>query len=167
MKTLNIFIENIYSAFEIDDVQILSNTKKIVEFFFGQKDLISKSCLQGYDFDTLCFDVVLCDNEKIQEINREYRQKDCPTDVISFAIFADSPVEERFIFDDEINIGEIIISLDKIKEQAVEHNNSFEAELYYLLSHGILHCLGFDHPTEVEYKYMVDFQEKAKAAINV
>ena len=167
MKELNIFIENIYPQFEIDEVEVLENLKKITSFFLEDDLLMGKSCLSGYDFDTLCFDVVLCDNSKIHEINREYRDKDRPTDVISFAIFADSPKEERFVFDDEINLGEIIISLDKVDEQARENNHSFGAELYYLLSHGILHCLGFDHLTDADYNFMVEAQNKSKAVLNV
>lgn len=167
MKNLNIFIENIYDGFEIDEVQIHSGLKKITKYLLEQEDIIDKSCLKGYSYKTLCFDVVFCDNEKIREINKEYRQKDCPTDVISFAIFADSLPEERFIFDDEISLGEIIVSLDKIKEQAQEHNHSFEDELYFLLSHGILHCLGFDHLTDEDYNFMVDTQNKSKAVLSV
>lgn len=167
MKKLNIFIENICPKFEIDEVQVLSNLKKITGFILKQKNILDKSCLKGYDFDVLCFDVVLCDNEKIQEINRDYREKDCPTDVISFAIFADSSPEERFIFDSEINLGEIIVSLDKIKEQAQEHNHSFDDELYFLLAHGILHCLGFDHLTDEDYNFMIDTQNKSKAVLGV
>lgn len=167
MKNLNIFIENTYEGFEIDEVQIHSDLKKITKYLLEQKDIINKSCLKGYKYKTLCFDVVFCDNQKIREINKDYRQKDCPTDVISFAIFADSLPEERFIFDDEINLGEIIISLDKIKEQAQEHNHSFENELYFLLSHGILHCLGFDHLTDEDYNFMIDTQNKSKAVLSV
>ncbi len=167
MKTLNIFIENIYPDFEIDEVKVLGNLKKITEFFLENDAILNSSCLKGYKYDTLCFDVVLCDNEKIQEINRDYRQKDRPTDVISFAIFADSPQEERFILDEEINLGEIIISLDKVKEQAIDNSHTFDDELYFLLAHGILHCLGFDHLTDEDYNFMVGAQNQSKAVLNV
>lgn len=167
MQILNIFIENIHPEFEIEESEVLASLKKITQFLLSEESILNDSCLKNYKFDTLCFDVVLCDNNKIQGINKEYRQKDCPTDVISFAIFADSPEEERFIFDDEINLGEIIISLDKIKEQAEEHKHSFEDELYFLLAHGILHCLGFDHLTDEEYNFMINTQNKAKESLNV
>ena len=62
-------------------------------------------------------------------------------------------------------MGEIIVSLDKIKEQAEDNNVTFESELYYLISHGILHLLGFDHQTQIEYDFMVDKQNKAKAVV--
>lgn len=167
MKTFNIFIENIYPSFKTDEVLILSNVKKITEFYLSQSEIVENSCLKGYDFTTLCFDIVFCDDVKIKEINRDYRNKDKATDVISFAIFADSPPEERFILDEEINLGEIIVSLDRVKAQAKEHNVFFESELYFLIAHGILHCLGYDHNTENEFHFMMNAQEKAKAVINV
>ncbi len=167
MKTLNIFIENIYPDFKINEVEVLDNLKKITSYFLGKQEIMNNSCFIGYKFETLCFDVVLCDNHKIHEINKDYRHKDRPTDVISFAIFADSPEEERFIFDEEINLGEIIVSLDKVKEQSEEHNQSFEEELYFLLSHGVLHLFGFDHLTDEDYNFMVKAQNEVKAVLGV
>ncbi len=167
MKTNNIFIENIYPNFDIDEALLLKNTNKLTEFLLSEEVVYANSCLSEYNYETLCFDIVLVDNENIHRINKEYRQKDKPTDVISFAIFADSPKEERFVFDNEINLGEIIVSLDKIKEQADANSNSFEQELYFLIAHGILHCLGFDHNTQEEYEFMMDVQERAKAVVDV
>ena len=82
-------------------------------------------------------------------------------------MFADSPKEERYIFDGEVHLGEIMVSLDKIEEQAKENNVSFEEEIHYIIAHGVLHLLGFDHQTEPEYNFMVDMQNKAKAVVNV
>ena len=87
------------------------------------------------------------------------------TDVITFAIFADSPLNERFIIDSDISLGEIIISLDKVKEQADYNNVTFLDELYFIISHGILHLLGFDHQNDVDYNFMVENQKKAKAIV--
>lgn len=167
MKTLNIFVENIYEEFEIDEVRVHSGMQKIVEYILAQEEIVQASCLADYDFETLCFDIVLCDNEKIQEVNRDYREKDSVTDVISFAMFADSEESERFILDGEISLGEIIISLDKVKSQAQEHDHSFDSELFFLLAHGALHLLGFDHQNEDDYNFMMETQEKAKAVIGV
>ena len=116
---------------------------------------------KDYEYKTICFDIVLCDNEKIHEINKECRQKDRPTDVITFALFADSDEESRFIFDDEINLGEIIVSLDKTEEQAKEKGHSYGKELFFLISHGIMHLLGFDHPTEETLEFMLNEQSKS------
>ena len=78
-KELNIFIENICNEFEPSvDLRVLTdNTKKMLEFFLNNQNWIEKSCLKNEEFDTISFDIVLCDNKKIHEINREYRNKDC------------------------------------------------------------------------------------------
>ncbi len=172
MPKANIFIENIYSEFKtdeksIDEKKVLSGTKKILKFFLESEEIISQSCLANYDYKTLSFDIVFCDNEKIHEINRDYRNKDKPTDVITFALFADSAEEERFIFDDEINLGEILISLDKTSEQAQSNKHSFAEELFFLISHGIMHLLGYDHLSEKELEYMLEQQKKSMEKVNV
>lgn len=165
MTIVNAFVENTYPDFDIDEVKVFNNTAKMTEFIIGDSEIFSKSCLKDYDFTTLSFDIVLCNNEDIHRINKEYRNKDSATDVITFAIFADSLPSERFIIDKEINLGEIIVSLDKIKEQSEENNVGFDSELYYLISHGILHLLGFDHQTQSDYDFMVDKQNEAKAIV--
>jgi rRNA maturation RNase YbeY len=70
-----------------------------------------------------------CDSKKTHEINREYREKDYPADIITFAIFADTAVDERFVFDGEINLGEIIIALikllRKLKRKAKQKNKNW------------------------------------------
>ena len=169
---INIFIENEYKAFseKIDITQLTEKTCKMLEFFLSQKNYLEKSCIFEYDYKLLCFDIVLCDNEMIHRINKEYRDKDCPTDVITFAIFSDSPKEERFIFDNEINLGEIIISLDKTKEQFKNEkhmNNSFMQELYFLLAHGILHLMGYDHQTEDLLQEMWNIQQEMINGANI
>jgi probable rRNA maturation factor len=104
--------------------------------------------------------VTFVTNERIQEINREYRHKDQPTDVISFAL------EE--LGEDEVEIvggqiprvlGDIIISIDRAKEQAEEYNHSFSRELGFLALHGFLHLLGYDHIEEMDEKKMFQRQK--------
>ncbi len=167
MTKLNIFIENIYALFEIDEKKILNGSKKITKYFLENKNILTKSCLNSVEYKSICFDIVLCDNEKIWEINKQYRNKNRPTDVITFALFADSKPSERFIFDGEINLGEIIISLDKTKEQAEEKNHSFGAELFFLISHGIMHLLGFDHLNDEDLSFMLEEQKKSMEKVNV
>lgn len=167
MITLNIFIENTYPAFKLDEKKLLLGTKKILKFFLKKTEVFGISCLNEYEFKTLSFDIVLCDNSKIHEINRDYRGKDRPTDVITFALFADSKPEERIIFDNEINLGEILISLDKTKEQAILNRHSFGDELFFLVSHGIMHLLGFDHPDENTLEFMLSYQAQSMENIDV
>ncbi|MCR4881024.1 MAG: rRNA maturation RNase YbeY [bacterium] len=104
------------------------------------------------------FDILLCDNNFIKNINRDYRKIDAPTDVITFALYSDS--EEKLIMDNTINLGQIIISIDKTYIQAQENSVSAEFEFLNLLSHGILHLLGFDHPDEERLESMLELQNK-------
>ncbi len=164
---INIFIENDYESFEfpkgIELSEVVKDATKATEYFLSQNDLLESSCLQGYSFNQIYFDVVLTNDEKIHEINREYRDKDSATDVITFAIFADSPEEERFVFDGEINLGEIIVSLDHTMRQSKEAchgKTTFKDELYFLLTHGILHLLGYDHQDEESLQQMWSLQHE-------
>lgn len=157
IKEINIFTENIYPDWEVDELKVISVGRKIVKYFL--KNLLEKSCLNGYDFDTLTFDILFCDSKKTHQINKEYRDKDYAADIITFAIFADD--DAKFILDEDINLGEIILALDKVKEEAQKHNVTDEYELYFLIAHGILHLLGFDHQTDEDYNFVVSEQNKA------
>lgn len=159
----NIFSENIYEAWQIDEKKFLDYAKKILTFYLSQIE--AESCLAGFDYNTISFDILYCDSIKTHEINKEYRNKDYPADIITFAIFADS--EEKFIFDGEINLGEVIIALDKVIEEAEKKSVTKEHELAFLISHGILHLLGFDHQTEEEYNFIIELQNKALEYVKI
>lgn len=173
MTKLNIFSENITNL-EIDEKKAISTAKKILKFYLEDEKIFDLSCLKGQKFNTLSFDILYANNEKTHEINREYRQKDYPADIITFAIFADG--EEKFVFDGEINLGEIIISLEKVMEETNDKrkgtgklnlstyqpiNLSTENELYFLISHGIMHLLGFEHDTNEGYNFIIEAQTSA------
>ena len=165
MTKYNIFSENIYDSWQIDEKFFIDTAKKILKFYLSLTEVYEKSCLSSFDYNTVSFDFLYCDSIKTHEINREYRNKDYPADIITFAIFADS--EEKFIFDGEINLGEVIIALDKVIEEADKKGVSKEFELSFLISHGILHLLGFDHQTEEDYNFIFDLQNKALESIGV
>ena len=165
MNKINVFVENIYENYEFDEVKAYNDAIKITDFLFSQDEVMNNSCLAEEEYEQVFFDIVFMNNEEIHKVNCEYRNKDCPTDVITFAMFADSPEEERYIFDGEVHLGEIMVSLDKIEEQAKENNVTFEQELHYIVAHGVLHLLGFDHQTQEEYDFMVNNQNKAKAIV--
>lgn len=93
--------------------------------------------------------VMLCDNETIRDINMEWRSLDKATDVLSF------PLHERLrdginIVDEEFLLGDIIISLERAGEQALEFAHSLDREILYLFVHGLLHLLGYDHCEDEE-----------------
>ncbi len=162
---INIFSENIYTDWELDERKFIQIARNILKFYLKQPEISENCCLSGEDFDTISFDFLYCDSKKTHEINREYREKDYPADIITFAIFADS--EEKFIFDGEINLGEVIIALDKVREEAGKKNVTAEYELAFLISHGILHLLGFDHQTMEDYNFVIEQQNKALESLGV
>lgn len=115
--------------------------------------------------DTTEVSVTFVTNERIQEINREYRDKDQPTDVISFALDDEVEDEPEFFlgaFKDQIpnNMGDIIISVDRTKEQASEYGHSFKRELGFLALHGFLHLNGYDHMEPEDEKEMFGLQKE-------
>ncbi|HWO77684.1 MAG TPA: rRNA maturation RNase YbeY [Bacillus sp. (in: firmicutes)] len=123
------------------------------------RDLITIGLKQEKVEEDCEISVTFVSNDKIQEINREYRGKDKPTDVISFAL-EEGDEEEVIIGAPETRVlGDIIISIEKTKEQAEEYGHSFERELGFLAVHGLLHLLGYDHETEQEEKEMFSKQE--------
>ena len=159
--TINIFSENIYESWKVDEAKLILIARRILEYYLMRNDICENSCLNGYYFDTISFDILYCNGEKTHQINKEYRDKDYVADIITFAIFADTAEEDRFIFDNEINLGEIILALDKITKSAEEKGVSKEYELCFLIAHGILHLLGFDHQTEEDYNFIVEAQKLA------
>lgn len=104
--------------------------------------------------------VTFVDNDRIQEINHQYRHKNQPTDVISFAL-EEMGEDEMQIIGDEMPrvLGDIVISLPKAHEQAEEYNHSFMRELGFLTVHGFLHLLGYDHETSEDEKEMFTRQK--------
>ena len=101
--------------------------------------------------------------EQIHKINKEYRQVDRPTDVLSFPMFERKELEEKIAnqdFEQEDVLGDIIISIEKVKEQAIEYGHSFERELSYMLVHGFYHLMGYDHIKEEDKKEMRPKEEK-------
>lgn len=105
--------------------------------------------------------ITFVDNERIQEINREYRDKDQPTDVISFAL-EEMGEGEIAIIGEEIPkvLGDIIISIPRAREQAEEYGHSFARELGFLAVHGFLHLLGYDHMTKEDEEKMFSRQKE-------
>ncbi|EOT48027.1 MULTISPECIES: rRNA maturation RNase YbeY [Enterococcus] len=110
--------------------------------------------------------VTFMNNDEIQVINREYRGKDAPTDVISFAFEEEGEGEIEIFFDEENaldlprTLGDIMISVERAKEQASEYGHSFDRELGFLALHGFLHINGYDHMTPEDEKEMFGLQKE-------
>lgn len=104
--------------------------------------------------------VTFVTNEEIREINKQYRDKDSATDVISFALEELSEGEVVPVGMDMPRVlGDIIISVERTREQAEEYGHTFERELGFLAVHGFLHLLGYDHMTEEDEKEMFGRQK--------
>ena len=112
--------------------------------------------------------VTFMDNAAIQVINRTYRDKDAPTDVISFAMEEDGEGEMDIIFDEADGfdfdmprtLGDIMISTERALEQAAEYGHSYDRELGFLALHGFLHINGYDHMTPEDEKEMFGLQKE-------
>lgn len=96
-------------------------------------------------------------SQTIHKINKDYRGIDRPTDVISFAIRDN---EEDFIPDEEKDLGDIFINVNYCKKQAKEYGHSYKREMGFLFTHGLLHCLGYDHMNPKDEKVMFSLQDK-------
>lgn len=110
--------------------------------------------------------VTIVSTKTIQEINRDYRDKDAITDVISFALqdYVEGELAIKGL--PEIELGDIFICFDRAKDQANDYGHSIKRELNFLFLHGLLHLLGYDHLNDEEEKVMFGLQdeilEKAK-----
>ncbi|MBS5725276.1 MAG: rRNA maturation RNase YbeY [Clostridiales bacterium] len=101
--------------------------------------------LQAENFSADCeVSVTFTDNAGIRALNKEYRGKDVPTNVLSFPMF-DFSVEEIPVGETILPLGDIVISLERAKEQAEEYGHSFRREVAFLTVHSVLHLLGYDH----------------------
>lgn len=110
--------------------------------------------------------VTLVDNARIRELNREFREIDRETDVLSFPLGD----ENGFEVDpdtDAILLGDIVISLEKAKTQSEEYGHSFRREVAFLLTHSLFHLLGYDHMTPEEEKEMFAKQEKVLTNLGI
>ncbi|HPD00846.1 MAG TPA: rRNA maturation RNase YbeY [Acetivibrio sp.] len=159
---MEIFIENLQDKIEVTD-EILKNMDKA-----------ARICLENENF-TLPYEisVILIDNDRIKEINNEQRGIDKPTDVLSFPIVDMYEGEIKssdgdFDMDEgRIVLGDILISLEKVKEQSIEYGHSFERELIFLLTHGVFHLLGYDHDTEERERRMLERQNAVLKSLNL
>ena len=127
-----------------EDIKELSEVEKVVLFALNYQKITNA-----------VFNIIIVDKDTIQKLNREYRNKDSVTDVISFALEDD----DTFIKTDLRVLGDIYICLDRAKEQASEYGHSLLRELSFLSIHGLLHLLGYDHQTKEDENVMFGLQE--------
>lgn len=122
--------------------------EKVIKKCFEEEKLLDSK---------LYISITLTNPENIKKINKEYRNIDKETDVLSFPMFEKAEIENKIIkndFEHEDILGDIVISIDRVKEQAIEYGHSFERELSYMLVHGFYHLMGYDHIEEEDKKIM-------------
>lgn len=137
------------------NVEFSNETKENIEYVDELNKLIDYA-IKYMKLDNIEFGVIFVDNNRIQEINKEYRNIDRETDVITFRL-ADY---EKVIYNNIEVLGDIYISIDKAKSQSLEYGHSYLRELSFLLIHGFLHLLGYDHMNKEDEEEMFKLQEE-------
>lgn len=139
----------------MSNIEIFNETNEIIDEIEDLNDFINYS-INYLKIDSPEFNIIFVDNEEIRELNKSYRHIDKETDVISFALEDDKTFNtDKFRF-----LGDIYISLDKAKSQALEYGHSLKREICFLSIHGLLHLLGYDHMNKEEEKVMFSLQEE-------
>ena len=140
-------VENFENNYEQDFTAIIEQALQSL----GIEDDVEVSC-------------VLVDDDRIHEINREYRHIDRSTDVISFAM---EDNDQFYVEGMPRTLGDIFISVDHAKKQAEEYGHSLRREMCFLFTHGILHLLSYDHMTDEQEKEMFGLQDKILGALSI
>ena len=153
-----------------------------VPFEFDYAALAEKvinACLDYAEFPYEAeVNLTLTDNEGIHSINKEFRQIDRPTDVLSFPMLSyDAPGDFAFLDEEDCNdfnpdsgealLGDIVISVEKVIEQADNYGHSIEREFAFLITHSMLHLFGYDHMTEEEASVMEAKQAEILNELNI
>lgn len=135
--------------------EIFNETKEDINEIEDIKNTLNIA-IKKLKLNNIEFSVIITDNEYIHKLNKEYRNIDRETDVITFALEDD----ESFPSIDIIELGDIYISIDKAHSQAIEYGHSFKREICFLAVHGFLHLNGYDHIVKEEEKIMFNLQEE-------
>lgn len=151
---MSVLIDNRQDAVKVDEA-LETLVTQVVE-----KALKYEECEDEFEVS-----ISFVNNEEMRGLNLEYRGIDNTTDVLSFPMMEfydegseESEADEEYI-EEELVLGDIVISMEKALTQAEEYGHSFERELAFLLVHGVLHLLGYDHNNEEEEKVMFEKQE--------
>lgn len=137
------------------EIDFFNETKENLEEEFKTVHEVLVHGLKKLKIDEAIFNVIIVDNDYIHKLNKEYRNIDRETDVITFAL------EDDKTFNPDIRIlGDVYISIDRVHSQSEEYGHSFLRELCFLAVHGMLHLLGYDHMTKEDEKVMFKLQEE-------
>lgn len=140
----------------MNEVEIFNQTENEIKELDRVKEVIDYA-IKKENLDNVGFSIIIVDNSYIHELNKNYRDIDRETDVITFALEDDETI---VVGDNKRILGDIYISIDKAESQALEYNHSLERELCFLAVHGFYHLLGYDHMTKEEEVVMFKKQEE-------
>lgn len=135
------------------------------------KEIIKKVLKKCFEIEKLAnknlyVNVVLTNAKNIKSINKEHRGIDKETDVLSFPMFEKNEVANLDNTNEDI-LGDMVISIERVEEQAKEYGHSFERELAYMVVHSFYHLLGYDHMTEEDKKEMREKEENVLGILGI
>ena len=156
---------------------IIENEQNKEEFTSEMSSLIQTVCQKVMESEECDFDaqisLTITDNENIRQINNEHRGIDRPTDVLSFPMLEFDEngdiIENEFEYDEDmIMLGDIVISMERAREQAIEFGHGFTREIAFLTAHSMLHLLGYDHVDDEEgERIMCQKQEAVLSGLGI
>ena len=144
-----------------ENIEFEEIIKKVIEQCFKEEKLENSK---------LNISITLTTPENIRKINKEYRNVDNETDVLSFPIFEKEELDKKILnnkFEYEDILGDIVISIKRVEEQAKEYGHSFERELSYMIVHGFYHLMGYDHIKEEDKLVMRSKEEKVLTKLGI
>ncbi len=154
MQSPDILMMDQQDKIEVND-DLLKKVREVIE-----------ASLEYEGIDTFCeVSLVFVDNAQIHEMNRDYRGKDQPTDVLSFPQY--EMVSEMASYPEELALGDIVISLERAAEQAEDFGHSIEREICYLTAHSMFHLFGYDHDTDENTKIMRSKEEAVLSNLGI
>lgn len=140
-----------------ENEEYINTLTKVINKCFEEENLNNKN---------LYVNIVLTNPENIKKINKEYRNIDKETDVLSFPMFEKEELKQRNENVQDV-LGDIVISIERVKNQAIEYGHSFERELAYMAVHGFYHLMGYDHIDENDKIEMRQEEEKILNKLNI
>jgi probable rRNA maturation factor len=144
------------------EIELFNLTKENLDEYFNVMHEVLVHGIEKLKVGDVSFNVIIVDNDYIHKLNKEYRNIDRETDVITFAL------EDDKTFNPEIRIlGDVYISIDKAHSQSIEYGHSFLRELCFLAVHGMLHLLGYDHMKKEDEIVMFKLQDEILEEMNI
>ena len=152
----------------MEQIEIITDgIEEKIEYKEIIKEVLDKCFKEEKLGKNITITVTLTNPENIRNINKKYRQIDNPTDVLSFPMYEKEEISEVKQQKYEVILGDIVISIPKVEEQAEEYGHSFKRELSYMVVHGFYHLMGFDHMKEEEKAEMREKEENILGKLNI